>query len=64
MCVFYGLTYLFRPSRILRSARNIFSKQMTDTVFEQRVLEMLKRRAKRHEQLAGASVRNERVSES
>ncbi|MFI5360579.1 MAG: B12-binding domain-containing radical SAM protein [Elusimicrobiota bacterium] len=44
MSLFYGLSYLFRPMRILRSLNNIFIRKRTDSVFEQRVLEMLKRR--------------------
>lgn len=43
MCVFYGLTYLTRPWRILRSLRNFWTDN-SDTVFEQRVLDMWKRR--------------------
>jgi len=43
MSMFYGLSYLLRPSRVVRSFRNIFIENMTDTVFEQRVAEMWKR---------------------
>jgi len=43
MSLFYGLSYLLRPSRVVRSFRNIFIANMTDTVFEQRVSEMWKR---------------------
>ncbi len=43
MCMFYGLSYLLRPWRIVRSLRNILVKDATDTVFEQRISEMLKR---------------------
>jgi radical SAM superfamily enzyme YgiQ (UPF0313 family) len=43
MSLFYGLSYLLRPSRVVRSFRNIFIENMTDTVFEQRVAEMWKR---------------------
>lgn len=45
MCFFYGLSYLFRPLRIVRSLYNIFIRKMTNSVFEQRVMEMLKRRS-------------------
>ena len=44
MSVFYGLSYLFRPFRIIRSINNIFFRKKTSSVFEQRVLEMFKRR--------------------
>ena len=44
MCMFYGLSYLFRPMRIVRSFTNIFIRKMTNSVFEQRVMEMLKRK--------------------
>ena len=40
MCLFYGLSYLLRPARILRSYRNIFITKRTTTVFEQRVVEL------------------------
>lgn len=41
MCLFYTLSYLSRPWRIIRSARNIFFRHTTDTVFEQRIAELL-----------------------
>ncbi len=44
MSVFYALTYLSRPWRLLRTLRN-FRDDKSDTVFEQRVLDMWKRRA-------------------
>jgi radical SAM superfamily enzyme YgiQ (UPF0313 family) len=43
MSLFYGLSYLLRPGRVLRSIRNIFIENMSDTVFEQRVFEMWRR---------------------
>lgn len=43
MSLFYGLSYLLRPWRIIRSIRNIFVIKRTNTVFEQRVMEMLQR---------------------
>ncbi|GAM10532.1 putative methyltransferase [Geobacter sp. OR-1] len=44
MSLFYGLSYLLRPRRIARSFINIFVRKTTDTVFEQRILEMIQRR--------------------
>lgn len=44
MSLFYGLSYLLRPVRIVRSLNNIFVTKSTNTVFEQRVLEKLQRR--------------------
>lgn len=35
--VFYFLSYLFRPWRIARTLRNVFSSSHSDTVFEQRI---------------------------
>jgi radical SAM superfamily enzyme YgiQ (UPF0313 family) len=43
MCIFYGLTYLTRPWRLWRSLHNFWTDN-SDTVFEQRVLDMWKRR--------------------
>jgi anaerobic magnesium-protoporphyrin IX monomethyl ester cyclase len=43
MSLFYCLSYFLRPVRILRSFRNIFIYNMTDTVFEQRIAEKWKR---------------------
>ena len=45
MCCFYGLSYICRPMRIPRSILNIFIRKRTDTVFEQRISEMLRRSA-------------------
>ncbi len=47
MSLFYGLSYLLRPARIVRSFRNIFITKTTNTVFEQRILEMIQRRSRR-----------------
>ncbi len=44
MSLFYGTSYLLRPVRIVRSLKNIFITKTTNTVFEQRILEMLQRR--------------------
>jgi radical SAM superfamily enzyme YgiQ (UPF0313 family) len=44
MSLFYSMSYLFFPSRILRSYRNIFKTRVTDTVFEQRIVELLRRK--------------------
>jgi hypothetical protein len=41
--MFYSLSYLFHPSRILRSWRN-FRLGQSDTVFEERLFGLLKRR--------------------
>lgn len=41
MSAFYLLSYLLRPLRILRSFHNIAIRKMTNTVFEQRVMEMI-----------------------
>ncbi len=40
MCLFYLLSYLLRPARIIRSFKNIFILKRTSTVFEQRVVEL------------------------
>ncbi|MDP3733564.1 MAG: radical SAM protein, partial [Candidatus Daviesbacteria bacterium] len=40
---FYALSYIFRPWRILRTFYNVFIKKVSSSVFEQRLLEMLKR---------------------
>ncbi len=42
MSLFYILSYLLYPGRIIRSIRNIFFTFKTDTVFEQRVVEYFK----------------------
>jgi len=42
MSLFYILSYLLYPGRIIRSIRNIFFTFKTDTVFEQRVAEYFK----------------------
>jgi anaerobic magnesium-protoporphyrin IX monomethyl ester cyclase len=42
MGTFYTLSYLLYPGRIVRSIKNIFFSQKTDTVFEQRVAEYFK----------------------
>jgi radical SAM superfamily enzyme YgiQ (UPF0313 family) len=44
MTFFYLLSYIFRPARLARSLVNIFVKKSTETVFEQRILELLHRR--------------------
>lgn len=44
MSLFYGLSYLLRPVRIVRSLKNILITKKTNTVFEQRILEMFQRR--------------------
>ena len=36
----YFLSYLLRPWRIVRSLRNIFLRRRSETVFEQRIIEM------------------------
>jgi hypothetical protein len=41
MIIFYTLSYLFYPKRIIRSFRNIFFTKRTATVFEQRIVEMI-----------------------
>jgi len=41
MSLFYCLSYLFFPKRILRSIKNVFFTKRTETVFEQRIVEML-----------------------
>lgn len=41
LMLFYSFYYLIRPSRIIRSCRNIFLAQKTETAFEQKMLEML-----------------------
>ena len=40
MGIFYILSYLFYPKRIIRSIKNIFYRKKTETVFEQRIVEM------------------------
>jgi len=42
MCMFYGLSYLFHPSRILRSIRN-YKQHKSDTIFEERLFGVLRR---------------------
>ncbi|MDP2654115.1 MAG: cobalamin-dependent protein [Candidatus Omnitrophota bacterium] len=42
MAVFYFLSYLIYPGRIVRSVRNIFVTRITATVFEQRLVEMFR----------------------
>ncbi|HBP21107.1 MAG TPA: hypothetical protein DEA08_25385 [Planctomycetes bacterium] len=44
MSTFYGLSYLSRPWRIARTAKNLLISGKTDTVFEQRISEALRRR--------------------
>jgi radical SAM superfamily enzyme YgiQ (UPF0313 family) len=44
MCTFYTLSYLFYPSRIFRSIRNIFATKKTSTLFEQRIVEIFNTR--------------------
>jgi radical SAM superfamily enzyme YgiQ (UPF0313 family) len=39
--LFFSLSYLLFPWRILRSIRNIFFRQIMDTTFEQRIFEFL-----------------------
>jgi len=41
MCTFYTLSYLFYPKRIIRSYRNIFKTKKTETLFEQRIVEII-----------------------
>ena len=41
MSLFYLLSYLLYPSRIFRSIKNIFISRITNTVFEQRIVEAL-----------------------
>ncbi|MBI3289653.1 MAG: hypothetical protein HYZ74_09070, partial [Elusimicrobia bacterium] len=43
MCAFYGLSYVMHPSRILRSWRN-YQAHKSDTVFEERLFALLRRR--------------------
>jgi radical SAM superfamily enzyme YgiQ (UPF0313 family) len=45
MSLFYSLSYLLRPARIVRSFINIFITKTTNTVFEQRILEKIQRRS-------------------
>jgi len=40
MSVGYVLTYTFHPLRIVRTLRNIFVRGQSDTVFEQRLIEL------------------------
>ena len=41
MSIFYFLSYLLYPKRIVRSFRNILITKRTETAFEQRIVEML-----------------------
>jgi hypothetical protein len=43
MCAFYGLSYLLRPTRIVRSIRN-YRARRSDTVFEERLFALLHRK--------------------
>ncbi|MBF0196838.1 MAG: B12-binding domain-containing radical SAM protein [Planctomycetes bacterium] len=51
MTLFYSLSYLFFPKRIIRTYVNIFKVHKTTTVFEQRIVDLLRRRkANQHSQ--------------
>jgi anaerobic magnesium-protoporphyrin IX monomethyl ester cyclase len=39
MGVFYGIYYLFRPRKIFRFGRNLFSYKTSNSVFEQRIIQ-------------------------
>lgn len=41
----YAISYIFFPSRILRTIRNLFRHEMAATVFEHRLQDLLKRKA-------------------
>jgi radical SAM superfamily enzyme YgiQ (UPF0313 family) len=43
MCAFYGLSYLLRPTRVLRTIRN-YRANRSDTVFEERLFAFLRRK--------------------
>lgn len=43
MCAFYGLSLVFRPSRVLRLVRN-YRAERSDTVFEERLFAIIRRR--------------------
>ena len=43
MSMFYGLSYLLHPGRIMRSIRN-WRRRQSDTVFEERLFAFLRRR--------------------
>jgi radical SAM superfamily enzyme YgiQ (UPF0313 family) len=43
MCAFYGLSYLLRPTLILRTIRN-YRARRSDTVFEERLFALLRRK--------------------
>lgn len=45
MMSFYAFSYLFYPKRIIRSYQNIFITRLTSTVFEQRIVEWLRKRS-------------------
>lgn len=45
MCSFYGLSYLFHPSRIIQAWRN-YRAHRSDTVFEERLFALIRRRKK------------------
>ena len=40
----YLISYLFHPSRIIRTIKNIFSENISATVFEHRIKDMLNRK--------------------
>ena len=52
MSIFYTLSYIFYPKRIIRTFHNIYIRKRTDTVFEQKLVELadtikqVKRKAK------------------
>jgi anaerobic magnesium-protoporphyrin IX monomethyl ester cyclase len=56
MCSFYGLSYLMHPSRILRSWAN-YKAHKSDTVFEERLFALLRRRKMEKKALAAAPAR-------
>lgn len=43
MCVFYGLSYLLRPTSIVRTIRN-YRTHKSDTIFEERLFALLRRK--------------------
>lgn len=57
MSTFYGLSYATRPWRVLRTARNLFVTGRSDTVFEQRIAEALRRRKRSFSERIGFTKR-------
>jgi len=59
MSLFYFLSYVLRPYRIIRSIRNIFFTKQTDTVFEQRLVDIYKARKQSRKKIKSLQLSHE-----